>query len=244
MIIKDLLTKCNPEAVVNAILVKFEKAKEEDKENIKNTYLNVYAELREKTPILSDRILLKIPFVDDGERIDFISVYSKKEIKEKIKECPEIENVEIEKVKEFSMDEVSKILSSANLPSSYSLSFVSWSKIVGYELDEENVKEYGEEEILADVLSEITFHGFTEEEIEKEKAALDKIVAEVKEVKEKGKEAEAAYFKTADEVFKEFHCFREQTEEEKEKEREIIKREILYNTKETYKVLKEIKKRI
>ncbi len=231
MIVKDLLSSCSPDSVLDIILSNFEEGKEEKRNEIREKYFGIYEDLLTQLPVLSDKILFKIPYLDDEEELIALTIFSKKEIEEKKKGMEKLEEVDPEK--EYSTEEVKGILSL--LPISYSFSFTPWEKILGYELDEENVKEYGKENILADILYEISFWGFSEEEMEEEEKKLKEIVSEIKEIEKKGKKEIEKFSIPASEVWKDFEI-----NEEREEEKKKINMEIVRNAKRTYEVLKKI----
>lgn len=237
MIAKDLFDICSFDSVFKILSLRFEDMKEQEQEQMKTNYFRLCRDLTLRTPTSSDFLLLSTPYLDDGEEFHSVSLFLKKEIEEKKEEMEKLEEIDIKK--DYSTEEIRSFLSL--LPQSYSFSFSPWSKILGCEVSEENVKEYGAENILADLLYEITFFGFSEEEMEEEKEKLEEAVSEVKEMirkeKEEGKESSS---RDIESLFKEFHLLDERTEEEKEEEKKRTNKEMVWNIKKEYEVLKKV----
>lgn len=68
---------------------------------------------------------------------------------------------------------------------SYALEYTSWSKWLGYEVDQATLKKMPGEEIVAHCLWEMTFMGFTQTRIRRRLATLKKRVKDAKEGKVK-----------------------------------------------------------
>ncbi|MEW6586156.1 MAG: DUF6557 family protein [Nitrospirota bacterium] len=64
---------------------------------------------------------------------------------------------------------------------SYALEYTSWAEWLGYEMEQRILKKMPREEIVAHCLWEMTFIGFTENQIRRRLAALKKRVKDVKE---------------------------------------------------------------
>jgi len=83
----------------------------------------------------------------------------------------------------------------------------------------------------------MTFFGFTEDQLSHERKKLEESIAELKEIEKLPKEERDKHFKSAAEVFAELGWNDERTEDEKEQERCILYREVLVNQIRTYRVL-------
>ena len=81
-----------------------------------------------------------------------------------------------------------------HLPDSYAIEFSPWAEIIGYEVDENNVKEYGLENILVPILYELTFFGFSEEDKEPQKEELKEAIKEFEEISKMPEEEQKKYY--------------------------------------------------
>ena len=240
MIVKDLFKNCSKKKVLDLVLERHKKIygnkPEKAHRALRAAYRNVLHNLSRRMPLPSEFLLLKISYIGDGEFFEQISLFSKEEVKEKKENFVELEN--LDEKKEYSYEEIEAIQSL--LPRSYSSSFIPWSKVLGHEVNEENVKEYGKESILADILYDITFFGFSEKEMKEEKEKLDKILSEIKEKREKMKEEIENFGSDIDTVFAELGLRDERTEEEKEEAERRMKTEMVLNAKLQGKIFKKL----
>ena len=80
----------------------------------------------------------------------------------------------------------------------FSLSFVEWSEIINSEIFPKTIEEFSKEEIVCHCLYEMTFYGFTMEEIRKVKNIIVDRVSEVEE--ELKKAPSGSKFKTIEDI--------------------------------------------
>lgn len=80
-------------------------------------------------------------------------------------------------------EEIETILKTLVLLDSYGFEFISWGKVLGYQVDERSLMEFGKACMLARVIYEMTFFGFTEDQIAKERKKLDDAIAESEQIK-------------------------------------------------------------
>ena len=101
----------------------------------------------------------------------------------------------------------------------YSLTMCSWNELVGFGVLQKSIEIYGEAEVVAHILYDITFFAYSAK-------AVDKKIEQEKEILlERHKEAENGQFVPFEEVMAEFGHSDERTKEEKarvQKERERI----------------------
>ena len=124
------------------------------------------------------------------------------------------------------------------LPESYAYEFSEWEEILGFEVIEENIKNVGIAKILAYIIYEMTFFGYSRELVDEEVQKLDEAIEEVNKVKELPIEEQEKYFKTID-FEKDFNYIDTRSEEQKKFEEDILTRENFYNLWITYKIIKE-----
>lgn len=116
------------------------------------------------------------------------------------------------------------------LPDSYAYEFNRWNEILGYEVIEDNIKEYGIPKVLAYIINEMTFFGYDRESVDCEAEQLEKTIEEVNKIEELPIEEQSEYFKSV-----EFEDNR--SEDEKMIDYHIHLRETVYNTLNMYKVI-------
>lgn len=80
--------------------------------------------------------------------------------------------------------------STPEINNSYSLEFTPWTEWLGMQIDNEVFEKFTEPEILSHILFEMTFIAFDEEEIQQEKAELDKRIEEIENMTEEEKQRE------------------------------------------------------
>ena len=82
----------------------------------------------------------------------------------------------------------------------FAIEFNPWKEWLGMEISKETAKNYNELEIISHCLYEMTFYGFTEEEIQNEISKLNKIKEEYDSMSEEDKKK---HTKTLDELLRE-----------------------------------------
>ena len=238
MIVKDLLDRCVPENVANIIATEQFDVAEEKRRRVVEVYTEMYQKLLKLTPTPTDHIIFGMRWLFKGKVDNSISLFLKKEIKEKF--CPIPAFDIIEDVKKINQKEAEQILGSLSFPDTYSFLFTPWSEIVGYEVNEENIQEFGAENFLACLLFEITFFGFSEEDIQAEKIKVDKLLSEAMEQLKDAENEEDSIGEDENDFARSYlakfkkDIVDERSEEEKEQEL----REMLFNAKAKYDTVK------
>lgn len=239
MIVKDLLVKCVPEDVASIITAEQFDITEEKRHRVIDVYVKMYQELLGLTPVSTDRVAFGMGWKFKGKEDYFVALYEKKEIKEKFKTSISLDS--IKNVKEIKREDAEDILRSYSFPDTYSFLFTPWSEIIGYEVDKENIREFGAEKFLACLLFEISFFGFSEKDIQAEKIKVDELLAEAMKLINKTEyiseeEADEDEEDITDALFKDLADGLQDNRSEEEKEEDI--REMLFNAKVKYALLK------
>jgi hypothetical protein len=83
----------------------------------------------------------------------------------------------------------------------------------------------------------MTFFGYTEAEVDRERKKLDEAIAEEEAIRQLPPEEQAKHFHSADEVFAQLGIQDDRTEEEKEQARRALYQESLENRLRIYELL-------
>ena len=242
-IIKDLLFKTSAENIAE-VLFKNELINKEEKDAAIKCYRSLIQDLKSIEPVNTGYVVLGTYIINEFDEEKRVlcdaRVYNKEEIM-----TSDFSNLIIEDINdeiEIPDDKIEAIFESIRLPDSYAIDFMPWPEVLGLEVDEENIKEYGADNILASVLYEITFFGFHEEEIEKEREKLIESIKEAEEMMKLPKEEQDEYFVSAEDIFKDLGYAEEKTERKKEESDKLFRRRMLKNLLWKYEVLKKYKK--
>ena len=175
MIVKDLVNECSEEIVLGILGAQIPHKGKTAQEMI-HGYANILAKMRNIEPEETENVLLASSGCLGGiygRPIDEIALFPLNDIRENFRLNEEWDAiVDAETYENLPQD-------AADLKSEYSglvrdcMNEGNWAEVLGYLLDEENVKEYGKENILAKILYEIAVWGFDEDEIREELQELD-----------------------------------------------------------------------
>ena len=214
-------------------------------EQIDMYYYLVNTLISKKYKPFDDHVLLgyyvKDFFADEKSPVITVSGFIHEEIeegKERILELAKLEE------KDFSIELYNKLIriNNDNFPSNYCFDFTPWNEVLGWKVDEENIKSIDKNAFTAYVLNELSFNGITEESQESRLGELTERVEEFNEIMELPEEEREKHFVKSEVVFSELGIKDERTPEEKEAEDRQIKRDIFYNLISEAKVLKKYMK--
>ena len=126
------------------------------------------------------------------------------------------------------------------LPQIYALGFTAWDHVLGLQVDEESVNAHGINLFLSEVLQEMSFFGFDESDMVKER---DEVIAQADRLDAMTPEERANYGRPADEVFREMaekygFEYHERSPEEIEAQNRRIEEEVRLEYAERYRVMK------
>lgn len=236
MIVKDLLDSCNIESVTSTIM-EIASVDESDRLSVKKAYSSYIQRIRSIEPVDTNHIIFGVSLLNDGKETPDVLLFSKNEINENLLSddvFSKLENIQF-----LNLSDIEQILETTTLPASYAFEFSPWNEILGYELFVPNVNSFGADKLLAVIIYEMTFCGFTEEDHQKEIQKLREAIAETESIQSLPEEDRKKYYKDAKDVFAEFGYQDTRTEEEKRQEREQMYHETFINHTRKYSILKE-----
>lgn len=234
MIVKDLLDSCNIENVTSTIM-EIASVDESDRVSVKKAHSLYIQRIRSIEPVDTNHIIFGVSYLNDGNEIPDALLFSKNEINENL--LADSVFSKLENIQSLSLRDIEQILETTTLPTNYAFEFSPWNEILGYELFVPNINSFGADKLLAVIIYEMTFCGFTEEEHQKEVQKLRETIAETESIHNLPEEEQKKYYKNAEDVFAELGYKDTRTEEEKQREREQLYRETLINKINTYKIL-------
>lgn len=237
MTVKDLIKK----VPVDEFLEEYKTREEpvnEDMEKSRIFFIHFFDNLLKKTPVESGFVILGTNYLDsfeDGEIFE-TSAYDKADL-EKFKRIPVIDNTDKAAIRGVSLDIKEKIMHRYRLPESYAYDFTPWDEILGMEVDENNLAEFSPAKVLSDIIYEMTFTGYEEEEVQEQLDKIKQSIDEVEEILKLPEEEQSKHFITADELFSELGYTDERTEEEKKATHEKAMRDMFENWLRKYYML-------
>lgn len=234
MIVKDLLDSCNIENVTSTIM-EIASVDESDRLSVKKAHSLYIQRIRSIEPVNTDHVVFGVSFLNDGKETPDALLFSKNEIDENLLSASMLST--LKNTHSLDLNDIEQILDTTTLPVSYAFEFSPWNEILGYELFIPNVNSFGADKLLAVIIYEMTFCGFTEEDHQKEVQKLREAIAETESIQNLPEEERKKYYKNAEDVFAEFGYNDTRTEEEKQREQEQLYRETLINRINTYKIL-------
>jgi hypothetical protein len=163
MIIKDLLMKCSLDDIVAGIM-EIASVDEEKRADVYKTHKDFMEHLQSIEPIDSGHIAFGILYRTEGKELPDLSLFSKKEILEK-----------------FDLDSKMKDISEIHMLSDDD------------EVDESSVQEIGIARFLSSAIYNMTFFGFTENQLNHERKKLKESIAELEEIEKLPKKRRTSY---------------------------------------------------
>lgn len=236
MIVKDLLDSCNIENVTSVIM-EIASVDKSDRLSVKKAHSLYIQRIRSIEPVNTNHIIFGVSFLNDGKETPDALLFSKNEIDESLLSDSMLST--LKNIQSLGLNDIEQILEATTLPSSYAFEFSPWNEILGYELFVPNVNSFGADKLLAVIIYEMTFCGFTEEEHQKEVQKLREAIAETESIQNLPEAERKKYYKDAKDVFAEFGYQDTRTEKEKQQEREQMYRETFINHTRKYAILKE-----
>ena len=178
MIIKDLIELCPVEEIVSEIMLMCG-VDESEREGISRNHTAFINNLKKKTPIDTGYVVLGITYMDEGKEYLDASLFEKCELQEFFKlqnPVPDRSSVDT-----LTLEEIMQLLSQLRVPENYGFELSPWEEILGYEVDPQNVTKVGAAKLSAAVIYDMTFWGFTEEEVLAERKKLEDAAADHRE---------------------------------------------------------------
>lgn len=164
MIVKDLLDSCNIENVTSTIM-EIASVDESDRLSVKKAHSLYIQRIRSIEPVNTDHVVFGVSFLNDGKETPDALLFSKNEIDESLLSDSMLST--LKNIQSLDLNDIEQILETTTLPSSYAFEFSPWNEILGYELFVPNINSFGADKLLAVIIYEMTFCGFTEEDHQK-----------------------------------------------------------------------------
>lgn len=179
MIVKDLLDSCNIENVTSVIM-EIASVDKSDRLSVKKAHSLYIQRIRSIEPVNTNHIIFGVSFLNDGKETPDALLFSKNEIDESLLSDSMLST--LKNIQSLGLNDIEQILEATTLPSSYAFEFSPWNEILGYELFVPNVNSFGADKLLAVIIYEMTFCGFTEEDHQKEVQKLREAIAETESI--------------------------------------------------------------
>lgn len=234
MILQDLFAVVDPEKFAEEYLSRQEdggKAVTVDAATVR--LKEIFADLISRDILETDYVLLGCDIIDS----DTIRPEARLFKKQEIFDCDLVSIVlpDIADVDNLSTEKLDEILHNFTLPSSYGYEFSERNEILGYQVDEVNIKSYGLVKFLVSAFEEMFFFG-NEENMHKEKELLLESIKEMEKINQLPEEERAKYYHDEEAVFEEFGLPKRTPKEEAIRRRNVLV-EYMKNQITTYKTL-------
>lgn len=106
---------------------------------------------------------------------------------------------------------------------SYGYEFSPWKDVLGAEVFLSNAESYDKDAFVADILWELSFNGYTEEDQEERREELDKAIRETEKIRSMPKEERAKHLHSLDKIRDEFGWEKPSEEEQKKMRLDMLK---------------------
>lgn len=158
MTVKDLLLKCDREKLIDIYTGM------EDISASREKTMEILADLEAATPVYNDEwIILGAEFVSFTDSLPSrinLYLYKISEIMDSFRYCSFSDT---SRLTESEYTELSDMISGIE---SYLIDLDEWENILGYRVEEDNIKKYGNERFMAEILWSMTYYGYSEREIQ------------------------------------------------------------------------------
>lgn len=230
MTVQELLKAAPRDEFLDCFIpYRFDNVKPEDAEEVRKGLEKWIGQLLERESNKTDSVLLAhISYVEEARFA--VSVVHRNEIEAWIRDGMRIE----------APDSDDPATAYPKLPPIYGIPFADWNEILGLQVDMENVSEYGINRFLSEVLLEMSFVGFHEGEMIRER---DELISRADRLSAMSPEERKAQCRPADEVFRELaerfgFEYHEDTPEEIEERHRRIGENVRREYAERYRVMK------
>lgn len=210
----------------------------ERREKAAQRMLRLILTLHGMEPCKTGHLLLGIYHFDaDGEFLD-PCLYDKKEIITEFDPASAFSQLKDPSQIDALDDDTAERLAHIRFrPESYGFELSPWNEILGFEVDADNVQAVGAAALCLEILYEMTFFGFEEEQVEAERQRVYEAVRESEEIRKLPEEEQEKHFIPAERIFTEFNV-PERTEKEQQADHRRLCREVLSNNMRTYQALR------
>ncbi len=172
MNVKQLLEMCSKEELTEKYLSMINIDRDEHIHEVKEFCSFLYKLMKMEPEINNNMVLLFADYIDENVRYIDVTLYNISEIQKSFKFCKEYDRCE--NIKSLSDNDIEKLQKYKYTLSGYAFELAKWEEVLGYNVDEENVSEYGIENAAAAILYEITyFVGYDQRKISDEISLID-----------------------------------------------------------------------
>ena len=232
-IVQDLLLSCADEEIIEEVI---KKEQYKNKKKVHSVYTPLLTELRSRTAIPQEDVIFGVEFIVDGETSTDALLYSWYDLEYGFKRSEEYESIsDINAIPDESVEQLVKLKVT---PNSYSYEYLNWDIILGYKIDKHNAETFGKARLFANILSEMTFFGLTEDAANEAREKLKKVNEEINEIVSLTVDERAKIFLSWEEV-KASLGIEDEPPAEKKVFHKMINREILRNKLITYNAIKD-----
>ena len=237
MNVKQLIDKCDVTLLTDQYL-NMNPVPIAEREDEARAFLDFLTRLKEIKPSVSENYVLVYKGYDGDKEFLNAAMFEASDIREKVQDVYEFDKILFpEDLSDEGFENLRGICNDF-LHNNYAIDFIEWDRVLGFNTDEDTIKEYGVEAVAAAILTEMTFVSFYEEDIKVKRQEIDDTLSEVKELCVASLEER----KLKDHELFEFKDNR--TEEEKEVDRKKALKEYVLTTISMYKALKPVHKRL
>ena len=200
MNVKELLTRTPINEVLDALVFLYY-ADPERVAGVRDDYTEFIKHIESIQPIPTDHVVLGMSIVDEGNSSFSSFLYAKADLSEWFTKPSSLSNVNDDVT--LSPEQIEDLLEANPMPESYAFELSPWPEILGYEVNEKNIKDCGAGALLADILYEMSFFGFEESSKDEPLQSLHESIQELDDIKKLPPEEQEQHFHTMDDVFSE-----------------------------------------
>ena len=142
---------------------------------------------------------------DEVEESIDVALYRRSDLDGFREKAPCLEMLPIDRLQQMSEQELIEYHKAvrAEVPEGYACDFVPWQELLGIKVSLGNLQRVGLQECIHAVLTEMTFHGMTEEAQDERRQELDEAIEEIEEIRTLPQEEQEKHFKSYEEVCEE-----------------------------------------
>ncbi len=237
-IVQDLLLACSDEEIIEEVI---KKERYKKKKAVYKIYAPLLANLRSRTAQPQKDIIFGVDYIVDGEPSSDANLYNWYDLEYNFKRSEEYESItDIDFIPDESVEQLIKL---KFMPNCYGYEYLNWDVILGFKIDAHNAETFGKARLFANVLSEMTFFGLTEEVTEEARDRLRKINATLNEIFALPPDEQSKYLESWEDV-KASLGIDNKPSVEKEVFHKTMNREILRNKLIAYNTIKDYVLRI